>query len=92
MSTIDLKVEFSGGLELLFGNQRSHTLSLPATVVPSTSTSGSTSQSTEVNVTYLVHHLRTHLLKERPELFAEGDTVYDSLLFVSARTDIHVNL
>jgi len=42
MSTITLTVEFSGGLELLFANQRAHTLSIPA-FVPHTSTSTNTS-------------------------------------------------
>lgn len=84
-TTIDLKVEFGGGLELLFGNQRTHALSLPA-VVPSTvsvSVSGPSATPTptptltrSTDVTYLIHHLRTYVLKERPELFMEGDTVY----------------
>ena len=35
MSTISLKIEFGGGLELLFSNQRSHRVEIPA-LVPST--------------------------------------------------------
>ena len=85
MSTIDLKIEFSGGLELLFGNKRTHVLSLPA-VVPEdeeengnpTPTPTPTPKSAPRDVTYLIRHLRTHLLTERPELFVEGDTVYVS--------------
>jgi len=72
-----IKVEFSGGLELLFGNQRSHTLSLPAVVSSSTST----------DVTYLIHYLRTHLLKDRPELFVEGDTIRPGILVLINDTD-----
>lgn len=75
-TTIDLKIEFSGGLELLFGNQRTHALSLPAVVPSTVSESGSTDSTRSTDVTYLMHHLRTHVLKERPELFMEGDTVY----------------
>lgn len=86
MSTIDLRVEFSGGLELLFGNQRVHAVSLPA-IVPDapdsdpaptgTSTSASAVVAgTKSTVSYLIRHLRTHFLKERPELFVDGDTVY----------------
>lgn len=77
MSTIDLKIEFSGGLELLFGNQRRHTLSIPSNASPPRSTGSSHAKPgpTVPNVTYLIHHLRTHLLTERPELFMEGDTV-----------------
>lgn len=72
--SIDLKIEFSGGLELLFGNQRSHTLSLPAVVPALTPTPAPTQRATDVH--YLIHHLRTHLIRERPELFVEGDSVY----------------
>lgn len=85
MSTIDLKIEFSGGLELLFDNRRTHTLTLPA-VVPSSSATATTliheeeeengRRATPPDVTYLIRHLRTHLLRERPELFVDGDTVY----------------
>ncbi|KAI6020288.1 ubiquitin-like modifier 1 [Pisolithus microcarpus] len=32
MSTITVKVEFGGGLELLFGNKRVHSISLPSSV------------------------------------------------------------
>ncbi|KAF8558623.1 ubiquitin related modifier 1, partial [Imleria badia] len=102
MSTIDLKIEFSGGLELLFGNQRTHALSLPA-VVPlqvvdagngtpaPTSTSGTASTPgagvKSTDVTYMIHHLRTHLLKERPELFVDGDTVRPGILVLINDTD-----
>ena len=40
MSTLSLKVEFGGGLELLFSNQRSHKVSIPALVPVSASASG----------------------------------------------------
>ncbi|KAG9308290.1 ubiquitin-related modifier 1 [Chiua virens] len=78
---IDLTIEFSGGLELLFGNQRRHTVSLPVVVVQ---TGGDDpiqhhrdrDGGTPPTVTHLIHHLRTHLLQERPELFIDGDTVY----------------
>ena len=76
MSTIDLKIEFGGGLELLFGNQRAHTLSLPTLVPTSPADTAPSTPSKSTDVTYLIRHLRTHLLKERPELFVEGDTVY----------------
>ena len=83
MSTIDLKIEFSGGLELLFGNKRTHVLSLPAVVPEDEEENGKptlTPKSAPRDVTYLIRHLRTHLLTERPELFVEGDTVYVSPL------------
>ncbi|KAI6143700.1 ubiquitin-like modifier 1 [Pisolithus tinctorius] len=50
MSTITVKVEFGGGLELLFGNKRVHSLSLPSfvpadnTIAPSSPQNSETSQ------------------------------------------------
>ncbi|KAH0831276.1 ubiquitin-like modifier 1 [Lanmaoa asiatica] len=85
MSTIDLKIEFGGGLELLFGNQRTHALSLPAVVPPSPSEPPSNEKRTDM--TYLMHHLRVHLLKERPGLFMEGDTVRPGILVLINDTD-----
>ena len=97
MATIELKIEFGGGLELLFGNQRTHVLSLPTTVPRAphrpdapTGTSAIARPHTHTgtgpgdadadaaapDVSYLIRHLRTHVLTERPELFSEGDTVY----------------
>lgn len=52
-------------MELLFSNQRSHNVQLPA----------STPDGKPVDVRYLIHHMRDHLLKEREELFIEGDSV-----------------
>lgn len=55
----------SGGMELLFDDKRSHRVS-----VPSVTPSGAPS-----NVSYLIHWVRDNLLKERVELFMEGETV-----------------
>ncbi len=92
-SSVSLKIEFGGGLELLFANQRSHKLTLPALVPsdkstahsppnPDPNTDSATSDDApiadglkRVDVTYLLHHLRDHLLKERPELFMDKETV-----------------
>ncbi|KAN0094540.1 Ubiquitin-related modifier 1 [Tylopilus felleus] len=87
MSTIDLKIEFGGGLELLFGNQRAHTLSLPTLVPTSPADTAPSTPSKSTDVTYLIRHLRTHLLKERPELFVEGDTVRPGILVLINDTD-----
>ncbi|EPQ51989.1 hypothetical protein GLOTRDRAFT_10508, partial [Gloeophyllum trabeum ATCC 11539] len=98
-STISLKVEFGGGLELLFDNQRSHKLTLPARVPLDNSTSSPPSsppspqnneyegETKPVDVAYLVHWLRHHLLKERAELFMEGDTVRPGILVLINDTD-----
>ena len=76
MSTISLKIEFGGGLELLFSNKRSHRITLPDTV-PASNSTNLTNPVTEkpLDMTYLIHYLRDNLLTERPELFVEKDTV-----------------
>lgn len=80
-STISLKIEFSGGLELLFSNQRSYRLAIPAVVSSDNTTSPLSGSDTSpestkpADVAYLIHHLRDHLLKERAELFMEKGTV-----------------
>lgn len=82
LQTISLKIEFSGGLEILFSNQRSHQILIPAHV-PSdlsiyskyTNTTGFEGETKAVDVSYLLFWLRDNLLKERVELFLEGETV-----------------
>jgi len=64
----------SGGLELLFSNQRTHKLQLPA-VDPST-TSATT-------IAYLVGHLATLMADSRKELFVVDGTVYAPLPLLS---------
>jgi ubiquitin related modifier 1 len=78
MSTLNVKVEFGGGLELLFSNQRSHRVTIPADV-PLSSKPADAENSTErkaADITYLMYWLRDNLLKEREELFIENGTVY----------------
>lgn len=78
-STLQLKVEFSGGLELLFSNQRSHRVGIPALVPADNNTKSTTDvpegKSKSADITFLMHYLRDHLLKERAELFMEAGTV-----------------
>ncbi|KAJ7198595.1 ubiquitin-related modifier 1 [Mycena pura] len=82
---ISLKVEFSGGLELLFSNERTHKLSVPATVPKSY---GDASGETKpADITFLVHHLRDNHLKERVELFMENATVRPGILVLVNDTD-----
>ncbi len=77
MSTISLKIEFGGGLELLFSNQRSHRITIPANVPATGQTpEGSDVPSKPVDIQYLMYWLRDNLLKERAELFVENGTVY----------------
>lgn len=78
MSTISLKIEFGGGLELLFSNKRSHRITLPAAVPASNSTNitGPITETTKpTDITYLIYYLKDHMLKERLELFMEKGTV-----------------
>ncbi|KAJ7248596.1 ubiquitin-like modifier 1 [Mycena haematopus] len=84
-ASVSLKVEFSGGLELLFSNERSHKLSVPA-LVPATygDASGATKPP---DITFLIHYLRDNLLKERVELFMENGTVRPGILVLVNDTD-----
>lgn len=76
MSNISLDIEFAGGLELLFSNQRRHRVELPFEVPVDNSTDeGSLTATKNVDLAFLVVYLRDRLLKERPELFVEKDTV-----------------
>ena len=81
MSTVSVKVEFGGGLELLFSNQRSHKVEIPATVPSAVPVKDSANKDPKLagrpaDITYLLFWLRDNLLKERPELFIENATVY----------------
>jgi ubiquitin related modifier 1 len=83
MAEIPLKIEFGGGLELLFDNKRSHRISLPARVPSTSAATTSTTTDAEgnpgtkpVNIAYLIHWLKDNLLRERVELFIENETVY----------------
>ncbi|KAG6849389.1 Ubiquitin- modifier 1 [Arthromyces matolae] len=76
--TIPVKVEFSGGLELLFANQRLHSIDLP-----------DLDQSTlkAPTLQYLINYLRDNLLRERVELFVENETVRPGILVLINDTD-----
>ena len=65
-TTISVRVEFGGGLELLFSNQRSYKVEIPTR----------TTDNKPSDAKYLIHWLRDNLLKEREELFVENDTVW----------------
>lgn len=71
MSTISLRIEFSGGLELLFSNQRSHRVSISARVPPD----ANVESQRPADITFLIGWLKDNLLKERAELFVDGGTV-----------------
>ena len=76
MSTIALKIEFGGGLELLFSKKRSYQLTLPAAVPNNNSTDITTVGPTRpIDIAYVIRYLTEYLLKEREELFVEKGTV-----------------
>lgn len=81
---IPVKVEFTGGLELLFSNQRSHRISLPSGVPvaapdnPGERSTDECMQTRPADIKYLLHYLRDNLLQERVELFMENDTMYEA--------------
>ncbi|KAK4632211.1 Ubiquitin-related modifier 1 [Fulvia fulva] len=70
-ATVDLAVEFTGGLELLFSDQRKHKISIPAK-----DPSGQ-----PVNVAFLIQWLCDNLMKDpRKDMFVLDDTVRPGVL------------
>ncbi|KAI0752688.1 ubiquitin-like modifier 1, partial [Daedaleopsis nitida] len=87
MSTISLKIEFGGGLELLFSNQRSHRVSIPAHVPSPAAGEAADGPMKPADLAYLIFWLRDNLLKERAELFVENGTVRPGVLVLVNDTD-----
>ncbi|KAL2023833.1 hypothetical protein VTK56DRAFT_1100 [Thermocarpiscus australiensis] len=70
-ATIPITVDFSGGLEMLFSNQRRHSLNLPAT----------DGTGKPANIAFLIDHLCKNLLKDpRTELFVLDNHVRPGIL------------
>lgn len=67
-----VKVEFAGGLELLFSSQKQLTLQCPPEVT---------------KIRHLIAYLKEKYLKERPELFVQGDTVRPGILVLVNEVD-----
>ncbi|EAU84002.1 hypothetical protein CC1G_11440 [Coprinopsis cinerea okayama7 len=91
-TTLNIKIEFGGGLELLFSNQRSHKVSIPSLVPKDNTTSAKNPPPKDdllkpADITYLIHHMRDHLLQEREELFVENGTVRPGILVLVNDTD-----
>ncbi|KAG8809424.1 hypothetical protein FRC17_003451 [Serendipita sp. 399] len=76
--TINLKIQFGGGAELLFGNIRSHNVSVPS--VASATPSGSKQSERPADITFLIQWMKDNMLKEREELFVDGETVRPGIL------------
>ncbi|XP_043913737.1 ubiquitin-related modifier 1 isoform X2 [Protopterus annectens] len=64
----------NGGAELLFGGVRKHHVSLDSQTQPWT-------------IKQLLAWIKTNMLKERPELFIQGDTVRPGILILVNDTD-----
>ncbi|EFR03287.1 hypothetical protein MGYG_06289 [Nannizzia gypsea CBS 118893] len=69
--TLNITVEFTGGLEMLFSNERVHKIALP-----SRDPNGSIA-----NISYLVKYLIENVMKDpRKELFVVDDAVRPGIL------------
>ncbi|KAH3905060.1 ubiquitin-related modifier [Parastagonospora nodorum] len=75
---VPITIEFSGGLEILFGNQKKYALS-----VPEKDESGA-----PANVAFLVRYLCDNVMKDtRKELFVLDDTVRPGILVLINEAD-----
>ncbi|KAK9827379.1 hypothetical protein WJX81_004735 [Elliptochloris bilobata] len=63
-----VKIELSGGLEIIFGNAKEYTAQVPS------------GASGKVTVLDVMLYARDHLLTERPELFMKGNSVRPGIL------------
>jgi len=64
-------VEFSGGLEILFGNQQTVEVDVKPT---------DTGEGSQLLLGHMLLWLRNNMLTERPELFLQGNTVRPGIL------------
>ncbi|KAG9193611.1 hypothetical protein G6011_03646 [Alternaria panax] len=77
-ATIPITIEFSGGLEILFANQKKYDLALPA----------KDESGESANVAFLVRHLCDKVMKDpRKELFVLDDTVRPGILVLINEAD-----
>uniref|UniRef100_A0A3B4Z449 Ubiquitin-related modifier 1 n=1 Tax=Stegastes partitus TaxID=144197 RepID=A0A3B4Z449_9TELE len=77
---IAVHLEFGGGAELLFNGVKEHHVTLP-------------SQSEPWDMKQLLVWIQRNLLKERPELFVQGDSVYFSFgLFPEPQGELEYQL
>lgn len=69
---MDLTINFAGGLELLFDNQKSIKVKVPADVL---------------SIRDLITWAKVNLLKERPDLFVQEDSVRPGILVLINEVD-----
>jgi len=89
---VHVKVEFGGGMEVLFSNVRSHSLTLPSsyTFLPTDkSPAKSASKQKPTDIRFLIAWLKENLLqdKKRPDLFVQGDSVRPGILVLINDSD-----
>jgi len=77
MSSLKIKVELSGGLELLFGKIKKHEV----TITEPTDTKE------PMTIKSLLKYIEKNMVKERPELFIQKDTVRPGILVLINDTD-----
>ncbi|XP_001603233.1 ubiquitin-related modifier 1 [Nasonia vitripennis] len=70
---LSLTVEFGGGAELLFGNVKKHSINLPA--------------GKQWSLRELILWMKENMLKERPELFVQDNTVRPGILVLVNEAD-----
>ncbi|XP_060107703.1 ubiquitin-related modifier 1 [Heteronotia binoei] len=71
---LSLQLEFGGGAELLFDGIKKHQVTLPVQPAP-------------WDVRSLLVWIKGNLLKERPELFMQGDSVRPGILVLINEAD-----
>lgn len=72
--TLNITVEFTGGLEILFNNVAKHRVALPANLPPPSSSQSKSASPTTIG--YLIKHLLENLLQDpRKELFVVDGAV-----------------
>ncbi|GIY14197.1 ubiquitin-related modifier 1 [Caerostris darwini] len=71
---MEVTIKFSGGLELLFKNQKEHIVELPES-------------NEKWTIKSLIVWIRENLLQERPELFIEGESVRPGILVLVNDSD-----
>ncbi|KAM0788282.1 hypothetical protein ACM66B_001428 [Microbotryomycetes sp. NB124-2] len=97
--TIDLTIEFGGGMELLFDNEHIHKVRVPRFYDPSSLNSATAKSNPkhapqpvngkQTDIRFLIWWLREYLLsdKDRPELFSQGETIRPGILILINSTD-----
>ncbi|KAK4051940.1 Ubiquitin- modifier 1 [Microbotryomycetes sp. JL201] len=97
--TVSLKLEFGGGMELLFDNEHEHKVDVPrfydpASLVEATAKAHPAAaprpaSGKQTDIKFLIWWMRWYLLsdKDRPELFSQGESIRPGILILINSTD-----